>query len=57
MMPLKQLYLGFLINPLVPESHYSERQDKAFSLQIQQLEVKIKLNCGFLFFAPWALMG
>ena len=44
-------------NPLVPDAHYSERQDKPFSLQIQQLEVNLKLNCGFLFFAPWELMG
>ena len=24
-----------LLNPLVPDAHYSERQDKPFSLQIQ----------------------
>ena len=36
------------INPLVPDAHYSERQDKPFSLQIQRLEVDLKLNCGFL---------
>ena len=47
---------GF-INPLVPDAHYSERQDKPFSLQIQWLEVDLKLNRGFLFFAPWELMG
>ena len=41
-----------LINPLFPDAHYSERQDKPFSLQIQQLEVDLKLN-GILFFAPW----
>ena len=45
------------INPLVPDAHYSEHQDKPFSLQIQRLEVVSKLNCGFLFFAPWGLMG
>ena len=45
------------VNPLVPDAHYSERQDKPFSLQIQPLEVDWKLNCVFLFFAPWALMG
>ena len=44
-------------NPLVPDAHYSERQDKPVSLQIQQLEVDLKWNCGFLFFAPWGLMG
>ena len=27
------------------------------SLQIQSLEVDLKLNRGFLFFAPWVLMG
>ena len=46
-----------LINPLVPDAHYSERQDRPFSLPIQRLEVDSKLNCGFLFFAPWTLMG
>ena len=37
----------FGINPLVPDAHYSERQDEAFSLQIQRLEVDLKLNCEF----------
>ena len=32
----------FPINPLVPDAHYSERQDKPLSLQIQQLEVDLK---------------
>ena len=41
-----------VINPLVPE-----RQDEQFSLQIQRLEVDLKLNCGFIFFAPQELMG
>ena len=45
------------VNPLVPDAHYSESQDKPFSWQIQWLEVNLKLNCGFLFFAPWELMG
>ena len=45
------------INPLVPDAHYSERQDEPFSLQIQRLKVDLKLNCGFLFFASWAPMG
>ena len=45
------------INPFVPDAHYSECQGKPFSLQIQQLEVDLKLNCGFLFFAPSALIG
>ena len=44
-------------NPLVPDAYYSERQDKPFSLQIERLEFDLKLNCGFLFFAPRALMG
>ena len=53
-------YLYRYVNPLVPDVHYSERPDKPFSsffLQIQGLEVDLKLNCRFLFFAPWALMG
>ena len=45
------------VNPLIPDPHYSERQGKPLSLHIQQLEVDFKLNCGFLFFAPWELMG
>ena len=45
------------IKPLVTEAHYSERQDKPFSLQIQRLAVDLNLSCGFLFFALWALMG
>ena len=32
------------INPLVPDAHYSERQDAPFSLQIQQLWVDLKWN-------------
>ena len=51
------LYSESALNPLVPDAHYSERQDKPFSLQIKQLEVNLKWNCGFLFFAPWGLMG
>ena len=35
-----------MFNPLVPDAHY-ESQDKPVSLQIQQLEVDLKLNCGF----------
>ena len=46
-----------LINPLIPDAHYSECQDKPFSSQIQQLAVDLKLICGFSFFAPWGLMG
>ena len=48
---------GGYFNPLVPDAHYSERQNEPFSLQIQRLEVDLKLNCGFLFFAPFVLMG
>ena len=40
------------LNPLVPDAHYSERQDKSFSLRIQRLEVDLKLNWGFLFLHP-----
>ena len=35
------------IIPLVPDAHYGERHDKPFSLQIQRLEVDLKLNCRF----------
>ena len=45
------------IHPLVPGTHYSECQDEPFSLQVQRLEIDLKLSCGFIFFAPWALMG
>ena len=31
-----------IINPLVLDAHYSEHQDKPFSLQIQRLEVVLK---------------
>ena len=41
------LLYGSDINPLVPDAHYNERQNNQFSLQIQQLEVDLKLNCGF----------
>ena len=40
------------VKPLVPDAHYIERQDKQFSLQIQHLEVDLKLNCGFYFLHP-----
>ena len=36
-----------IFNPLVPDAHYSERQDEPYSLKIQRLEVDLKLNCGF----------
>ena len=32
-------------NPLVPDAHCSERQDKPLSLQLERLEVDLKLNC------------
>ena len=54
---ISERYLCYVFNPLVPDAHYSERQDKPFSLQIEQLEADWKLNRRFLFFAPWALMG
>ena len=50
------LYWKKMFNPLVPDAHYSERQDKPFSLQIQLLKVDLKLNCGILFFSPQELM-
>ena len=45
------------INPLIPDAHYSERKEKPFSLQIQRLEVDLKLNCGFLFFCTLGTNG
>ena len=45
------------VNPLVPDAHYSERPDKQVSLQIKLIEATLQLNCGYLFFAQWALMG
>ena len=35
----------------------SERQHEPFSVQTQRSDVDLKLNCGFLFGGPWALMG
>ena len=52
-----KLKVAFLLNPLVPDAHYSERQDKQISLQTQRLEVDLKLNCRFLSFSPRELMG
>ena len=45
-----------LFNPLVPKAHNSECQNLLFPLQIYS-ESQLKLVCGFLFFAPSALMG
>ena len=39
------------INPVVPDAHYSERQDEPFSLPIQRLEVEFKL-ADFYFLRP-----
>ena len=39
-------------NPLVPDAHYSERRDKPFYLQIQRLEVDLKLIADFYFLHP-----
>ena len=50
-------WLATIVNPIVPDAHYSECQDEPFSLRIQRLEVDLKLNGVFLFFAPWALTG
>ena len=41
----------------ISENLTHSSQDKQFSLLIQRLDVDLELNCGFLFFAPWALMG
>ena len=41
-----------LVNPSVPDAHYSERQDKPFSLQVQRWVFDLRLNCGFLFVHP-----
>ena len=49
--------VGYLTEALSPDAHYSECHDKPSSLQIQLFQVHLKLNCGFLFFAAWALMG
>ena len=35
---------NILINPLVPDAHYSERQDKPFSLQIKWSRFKVKFS-------------
>ena len=45
------------LNPLVPEAHYSEHQDKQVSVKIKLIKATLQLNCGFLFFVPWTLMG
>ena len=47
----------FKVNPVVPDAHYSERQDKPFSLQIQQLEVDLKRNRGFFSFCTPGTSG
>ena len=48
-----------IFNPSVTDAHSSERQDKPtiFFTNWKQLEADLKLNCGFLLYAPWALMG
>ena len=46
-----------MFNPLVPDAHYSERHDKPFSIQIQQLEVDLKLNLGFFIFCTLGTNG
>ena len=48
---------GREINPLVPDAHYSEHQDKPFFLQIQRLEVDLKLDCRFLIFCTLGTNG
>ena len=46
----KRVEIFSILNPSVPDAHYSECQDKPLSLQIQRLEVDLKLNSGFLFY-------
>ena len=48
-----QVAFAPLLNPLFPDAHHSERQDKPFSLHIQQLEEDLELNCGFSYLANW----
>ena len=39
--------------PALPDAHYSEPQDKSFSLLIEQLEIDLKWNGGnFCFLHP-----
>ena len=45
------------LNPLVPKAQDSECQNLPFLLQIRPVKVNLKLNGGFLFFVPSALMG
>ena len=45
------------INPLVPDAHYSERQDKPFSLQIPQLEVDFKVKLPIFIFCTLGTNG
>ena len=52
---IPQICLFF--NPLVPDAHYSEHQDKPFSLQIQQLEVKFKVNLRIFIFGTLGTNG
>ena len=32
----------YFLKPIVPDAHYSEGQDKPFSLQFQRLDVDLK---------------
>ena len=45
-----------LVDPLVPKG-IGGHQEILFYLQIQPWKVNLNLNCGFLLFAPSALMG
>ena len=38
------------VNPLVPGAHYSELQDKPFSLQTQRLDVDLKYKMADFYF-------
>ena len=46
-----------IINPLVPDAHYSERQDKPFSLQIRKLEVRFKVKLQIFIFCTLGING
>ena len=46
-----------VILPLVPAAHYSVHLEEQASLQIKLIVATLQLNYGFLFSAPWAIMG
>ena len=46
-----------LLNPSVPDAQYSERQGNPFSLQIQRLEINLKLQMGIFIFCTLRTNG